>query len=318
MAEVENETLTLPVLPLHTGVVLPQMVVTIALESAEAKAAAAAAGDNGRILLVPRVDGHYASIGVIAEVESVANLRSGVRAVVIRAQQRAHVGLGVIGTTDALWLQAEPIVEPAPDAHQRELAAELRATLRALFEAIGNPRLIELVGGSDEAGALADSAGWWPDLSIERKLELLEATDLTERLELVTGWAKEALAERDLADKISSDVREGMEKTQREFLLRQQMDAIRKELGDDDSGEGTVASTGQSSKLLTCQTPPGRRSRVSWIGSNGRMPKRSSTAGSKAGSRRCSNCPGTRRPTISWIWCMRGRSSMPTTTAWAM
>lgn len=260
MAEVENEILTLPVLPLHTGVVLPQMVVTIALESAEAKAAAAAAGDNGRILLVPRVDGHYASIGVIAEVESVANLRSGVRAVVIRAQQRAHVGLGVVGTTDALWLQAEPIVEPVPDAHQRELAAELRATLRALFEAIGNPRLIELVGGSDEAGALADSAGWWPDLSIERKLELLEATDLTERLGLVTGWAKEALAERDLADKISSDVREGMEKTQREFLLRQQMDAIRKELGDDDSGEGTVAE--YRAKLEALDLPDATRKAI--------------------------------------------------------
>jgi len=231
------QTLTLPVLPLHTGVVLPQMVVTIALESAEAKAAAEAAGDGGRMLLLPRIDGRYASVGVIATVESVATLRSGVRALVVRAQQRARVGAGVLGTTDALWLQAEPLDDPNPDAHQRELAAELRATLRALFEAIGNPRLIDLVGGADDAGALADSAGWWPELSNERKTTLLETVDLTERLELVTDWAKEALAERELAEKISSDVRDGMEKNQREFLLRQQLDAIRKELGDDDGGD---------------------------------------------------------------------------------
>ena len=84
----------------------------------------------------------------------------------------------------------------------------------------------------DAPGALADTAGWWPDLSIERKVELLETIDVDERLEQVTAWVKEALAEAELADRIRSDVSEGMEKTQREFLLRQQLAAIRKELGE--------------------------------------------------------------------------------------
>jgi ATP-dependent Lon protease len=90
----------------------------------------------------------------------------------------------------------------------------------------------------DDPGALADLVGWWPELSTERKVELLETVDVEARVRLVLGWAKEALAERELAEKIATDVRDGLEDQQREHLLRRQMDAIRKELGDDaDSGE---------------------------------------------------------------------------------
>src|SRR6187455_2739851 len=63
-------TVTLPVLPLTTGVVLPGMVLTVALETTEAQVAAKAAGDDGHLLLVPRVEGRYASVGVIARIES--------------------------------------------------------------------------------------------------------------------------------------------------------------------------------------------------------------------------------------------------------
>ena len=91
-----------------------------------------------------------------------------------------------------------------------------------------------MLRGVDEPGALADLVGWWPDLSVERKVELLETLDLPDRLTLVLGWVKDALAEHELAEKIRNDVTEGMEGRQREFLLRQQMDAIRKELGEDD------------------------------------------------------------------------------------
>ena len=90
-----------------------------------------------------------------------------------------------------------------------------------------------MLRGVDDPSALADIVGWWPDLAVERKVELLETTELVERLRLVLGWVKEALAEHELADKIRHDVSEGLEARQREFLLRQQMDAIRKELGED-------------------------------------------------------------------------------------
>ena len=108
-------SLTLPVLPLTTGVVLPQMVVTIALETDEAKAAADAAGADGRLLLVPRVDGRYARVGTIAQIEASGELRNGLRALVVRGLDRAPVGAGVPGTGRALWVQAEPVVEETAD-----------------------------------------------------------------------------------------------------------------------------------------------------------------------------------------------------------
>jgi ATP-dependent Lon protease len=229
------DTLTLPVLPLTNDVVLPHMVVTLALETDEARAAAdAAARANDTLLLVPRqADGRYARVGTIARIENRGNLPGGMPALVIRATTRAEVGVGVIGQTSALWVHVSPLLDGEVTGEVTELATELRAALRALFESLGGRRLTEVLRGVDDPSALADIVGWWPDLAVERKVELLETTELIERLRLVLGWVKEALAEHELADKIRHDVSEGLEARQREFLLRQQMDAIRKELGED-------------------------------------------------------------------------------------
>ncbi len=145
------------------------------------------------------------------------------------------------GTGDALWLTAEPVTPEVTD-EARELATELRAAFRVLFEELGGRRLVEVLRGLDEPDALADAAGWWPDLALERKVELLETVDVAERVGKVLGWVKEALAELALTERIRSEVNEGMEKNQREFILRQQLAAIRKELGeDDDSVDGPEA-----------------------------------------------------------------------------
>jgi len=230
-----TEPNTLPVLPLPDGVVLPPMVITIAVESEEAKAAAAAATSGGELLLVPKVGDRYARVGTLARIESTGTLPGGTQALVVRATGRAHLGTGVLGTGAGLWVTAEVVPERAPTAEARRLGGELRATLRALVEHVGDPRLHGILRGvdTDDPGALADLFGWWPELSLERKVELLEAVDVEARVALVLSWAKEALAERELAEKISTDVRDGLDQQQRELLLRRQLDAIRKELGDD-------------------------------------------------------------------------------------
>jgi ATP-dependent Lon protease len=230
------DTLTLPVLPLTDDVVLPGMVVTLALETNEARAAAdAAAKASDTLLLVPRqADGRYARVGTVARIENRGNLPGGMPALVIRATVRAEVGLGVVGETSGLWVHAAPVDDGDITDEIETKATELRAALRALFEAIGGRRLAEVLRGVDGPAALADLVGWWPDLSVERKVELLETLDLPDRLSLVLGWVKDALAEHELSEKIRNDVTEGLEDRQREFLLRQQMDAIRKELGEDD------------------------------------------------------------------------------------
>ncbi|MFN8017654.1 MAG: endopeptidase La [Acidimicrobiales bacterium] len=238
----ETSTLTLPVLPLPNGVVLPGMVLTIALESDEAKAAVAATGEDDRLLLVPKVDGRHANVGTIATIESTGQLPSGAPALVVRAQTRALLRAGVAGTGDVLWLEAEPVSPPVTD-EARALAAELRVAFRELFEHLGGRRLVEVLRGLDEPNELADAAGWWPDLALERKVELLETVDVAERVRLVLGWVKEALAEAALQEKIRTEVTEGLEKNQREFMLRQQLNAIRKELGElDEEGVGAADS----------------------------------------------------------------------------
>jgi ATP-dependent Lon protease len=228
----ELDTKTLPLLPLTTGVVLPGMVVTLTVESDDARAALdAAAGAD--LLLVPRPEDRYAKIGTVAKVEDVARLRNGTEAVVIRGVARAVVGIGVAGTGDATWVQVEPVVESEPTARARELAREYRAVIEAVVEARGVPQVAEFLRGITDPGQMADTAGYSPDLTFEQKIEVLETLDVELRLQLVLGWAKQTLADLELKDKIRTDVAEGMEKRQREFLLREQLSAIRKELGED-------------------------------------------------------------------------------------
>jgi ATP-dependent Lon protease len=228
----ELDTKTLPLLPLTTGVVLPGMVVTLTVESDDARAALdAAAGAD--LLLVPRPEDRYAKIGTVAKVEDVARLRNGTEAVVIRGVARAVVGIGVAGTGDATWVQVEPVAESEPTARARELAREYRAVIEAVVEARGVPQVAEFLRGITNPGQMADTAGYSPDLTFEQKIEVLETLDVELRLQLVLGWAKQTLADLELKDKIRTDVAEGMEKRQREFLLREQLSAIRKELGED-------------------------------------------------------------------------------------
>ena len=235
MADIDTQVL--PLLPLTTGVVLPGMVVTLTIESDEARAAVDAA-DGGELLLVPRVDDRYARIGTVAKVEDIGRLRNGTEALVIRGLHRATVGLGVPGTGEATWVQVDPALDGPASERQTQLAREYRAVIENIVETRGVPAVAEFLRGITEPGAMADTAGYSPDLSIEQKIQVLEALDVEARLELVLGWAKDVLADLELKDKIRTDVSEGMEKRQREFLLREQMSAIRKELGED--GEENV------------------------------------------------------------------------------
>ena len=233
------DTQILPLLPLTTGVVLPGMVVTLTIESDDARTAVSAArATGGELLLVPRVESRYARVGTVGKVEDVGSLPSGMEAVVIRGLHRATIGAGVPGTGDATWVQVEPSPDPSEaTARARELAREYRAVLESIVESRGVPQVAEFLRGIQDPGAMADTAGYSPDLSFEQKVEILETLDVEERLEKVLAWSREVLGELSLKDKIRQDVREGMEKTQREYLLRQQMDAIKKELGEEGGGD---------------------------------------------------------------------------------
>ncbi len=239
----EVDGLSLPLLPLSSGVVLPQMVVTLALESAEARAAAdgAIAGDR-RVLLVPKVGDDYTRVATVARVENEGELPGGQRALVLRGLSRAVVGRTVPSDHPGLWVEVDPVAEPAAvSGRAKEMVREYRAVVRGIAEKLGNPRIADALAGVDDPGALADTAGWAPDLAVERKVELLEELDPEARLEKALGFVRETLAELDLSEQIRNRVTEGMDKTQREFMLRQQLHAIREELGETGDADDVVA-----------------------------------------------------------------------------
>ncbi|MEX2203721.1 MAG: endopeptidase La [Actinomycetota bacterium] len=217
------------------------MVVTLTIESDEARRALAAAdGTDGELLLVPRIGQRFAQVGTVAKVEDVGRLQNGLEALVIRGLHRAVVSRGVPGTGDATWVEVERRPDPEESTPRaRELAREYRVTIENIVEARGVPQVGEFLRGIGDPGQMADTSGYSPDLTFEQKVEVLETVDVEQRLERVLEWAREVLAELELKDKIRTDVREGLEKTQREYILRQQMDAIRKEL-DEDGDENVV------------------------------------------------------------------------------
>src|SRR5580658_3929411 len=235
------ETFSLPVLPLDDNVVLPTMVVPLDLTAAEPRAAieaaqlaaAAAGGDaKAQVLLVPRPDGKYASIGTLAAIEQVGRLPSGERAAVVRGTARVRIGTGTVGPGQALWVEGTIIDEPEPTAQAAELAREYRGLAATILQKRGAWQFVDVLQRITDPAALSDSAGYAGYLTVEQKRQLLENSDPQQRLEALIGWAREHLAELDVAETISNDVKEGMEKQQREFLLRQQLAAIRKELAE--------------------------------------------------------------------------------------
>ena len=226
-------TTRLPVLFLNDLVVLPGMVVPIELDdAAKAVIDAARAHSDDTLLVAPRLNDRYASYGVVASIVQLGRLQNGEAAAVIKADRRVKIGSGVSGPGTALWIEAEELDPTFETDEIRELAEEYKRLLIATLQRRDAWQVIDTVNKVSDPSALADLAGYASWLTDEQKRELLETPYVADRLRVLVEWAKSHLAETEVNDKIADDVREGMEKSQREFLLRQQLNAIRKELGE--------------------------------------------------------------------------------------
>jgi ATP-dependent Lon protease len=234
------KTAALPVLPLPDGVVAPQMVVNVVVDSAQARAAIdAARNGDGRLLLVPQIDGRrYARIGTIALVEQDERAADGTHTVLLRGLERAVIGAGRGDEAGALRVAAEPAATIDSDPERTaQLAREYRAVLNEILERRRARGVAAAIAEIADPGALADTALYSPELSVERKVEVLETLDVTARLEKVLGWANETLAELSVREEVHKRTTEQLDRTQREAILRQQLAAIRAELGEDDEGD---------------------------------------------------------------------------------
>jgi ATP-dependent Lon protease len=257
-------SLTLPVLPLDDDAVLPGMVVPLDLSDPDVRAAVeaaqAAVRDDGahapgirtvanarkaRVLLVPRIDGNYGAIGTLATIEQVGRLADGDPAALVRGVRRVRIGAGTTGPGAALWVEASPVEavavpDPLPGS-VAELVRDYKALTTTWLQKRGAWQIVDRVAAIEDVSDLADNIGYAPFLTGAEKVRALEELDPVARLTFSLQLLRDHLAEADVAETIRKDVQEGMEKQQKEFLLRRQLEAVRKELsdlnGDPDSEE---------------------------------------------------------------------------------
>ncbi|MDV7133476.1 endopeptidase La [Williamsia muralis] len=230
-----SELNRLPVLFLTDPVLLPGMVVPVELDdAARAAVDAAKASEAGKLLVAPRLDDRYPAYGVVASIVQLGRLAGGESAAVLKGESRAHIGSGTTGPGAALWVEVEPVSEPAVIDEVRELATEYKKLVLAMLQRREAWQVIDSVNKLSDPSALADTAGYASYLTDVQKRQMLETPDVAERLTTLITWTRDHLAEVEVNDKIAGEVRDGMEKTQKEFLLRQQLAAIRKELGEDE------------------------------------------------------------------------------------
>jgi ATP-dependent Lon protease len=217
---------TLLLIPTDDAVVFPTMDVTLPID----------VGDDERVLLVPRRDGEFARVGTVAEVAERVRLPGGARAVALRGLHRGTAGAAQADAAGKLRVEVEEHPDAVPvDGRTRNVEREYRAVVDELLELRGDDgRIAAFVRSITEPGALADTAGFSPEITHADKVRVLETVDVTERLELALSLQRDRLAELQVRARIRDDVQSGAEKQQREYFLRKQMESIRKELGEDD------------------------------------------------------------------------------------
>ena len=229
----ETIAVPVPVLFVSEPIVLPGMVVPVELDEAARTAVdAAQASESGKLLIAPRLEDRYPTYGVIASILQVGRVPGGGAAAVLRGEKRAHIGSGTTGPGAALWVEVTEVTESEITEDTKALAAEYKKLLLAMLQRREAWQIVDVVNKITDPSALADTAGYASYLTDVQKRELLETEDVAARLRLLIEVTGEHLAETEVNDKIADDVRSGMEKTQKEFLLRQQLAAIRKELGE--------------------------------------------------------------------------------------
>ncbi len=217
-------------IPLDDALVFPGVSATLPIDT----------GEEERIFLLPRRDGEYGRVGVVAEVVERGRSRRGDPAATVVGLHRGLAGAAIAGDDggdDSLRIEVQEVHDGHPDdEHTQELAREYRAVVEEILELRGDDgRIAAFLRSVEEPGALADTTGLSPDVSNEGKLRLLEAIDVTQRLETAVELQRERLAELQVRSRIRDDVESGAQKQQREYFLRKQMESIRKELGEEET-----------------------------------------------------------------------------------
>jgi ATP-dependent Lon protease len=242
----------LPLVALRETVIFPEMIVPLQVgreKSVNALNAAVAAG--GPIALVTQrhaeqeeIDdpGELYGVGTLAKIAQVVQLQDGTVRAIVQGQQRLRVH-GFVHTSPYLLARIEEVTDENPSG--LEVQALMRTVQAQIEQYVANgapvpPEAAVAARNISEPGLLADMTAYSPDMTTEQRQELLETIDVTERLKLVSNFLARQVEILELKGKIQSEVKSEMDKTQREYILREQLKAIQRELGEDDPQQAEI------------------------------------------------------------------------------
>jgi ATP-dependent Lon protease len=242
----------LPLVALRETVIFPEMIVPLQVgRDKSVQALNSAVADSSPIALVTQrqaereeIDepAELYSVGTLAKIAQVVQLQDGTVRAIVQGQQRLRL-LSFVGTEPFILARVEIVQEPpVNDLEVQALVRTVQAQIES-YVASGAPVPPEAAVAArniSEPGLLADMVAYSPDMSTEQRQELLETVDVHERLKLVSTFLSRQIEILELKGKIQSEVKSEMDKTQREYILREQLKAIQRELGEDDPQQAEV------------------------------------------------------------------------------
>ncbi len=241
------------VLPVRDVVLFPQIVMPIAVgRPASIAAVQQAAREQRQIVVVLQRDGEVAEpkagdlygTGTLANILRYIKAPDGTHHIVCQGAQRFRITEYLDGYPFPV-ARGLHVVEPTTTGSEIEARfIVLRQQVNEVFELLPQvpPELRQTVEATEQPGALADLAATYLDSKVEEKQEVLETNDLAPRLDKVSALLGKRLEVLRLSNEIGKQTRATLDARQREILLREQMAAIQKELGDDESGKQDLAA----------------------------------------------------------------------------
>ncbi len=242
----------LPLLALRETVIFPEMIVPLQVgREKSVKALNAAVAESSPIALVTQRQADREEIndpselygvGTLAKVAQVVQLQDGTVRAIVQGQQRLRV-LGFRQTNPYIVATVEPLEDEKPTG--LEVQALMRSVQSQIEQYVQSgapvpPEAAVAARNITEPGLLADMVAYSPDMSTEQRQELLETADVVERLRLVSTFLARQIEILELKGKIQSEVKSEMDKTQREYILREQLKAIQRELGEEDPQQAEI------------------------------------------------------------------------------
>ncbi|MCB0063165.1 MAG: endopeptidase La [Caldilineaceae bacterium] len=260
-AAVVRAPIELPAVVLYDAILGPHMAAPLEIDDEATQAAVRASSPEGRILLLfalpddkdefnaemmetvsadSSVEGQLHDVGVIAQIQTVQ--RGNGTIMVMQGIMRAEV-IELVQTTPYVRARCQPRPDPETwDDETEQLMLEVRGLIEAFVELTpGMPDgIINFVRSIRTPGHLADNSAYAPEYTYEQRLELLNTFDVAERLRLVRAFFRQRVAYAQVQAQVREQAKAGLENSQREYILREQLKAIREELGESDETEAEL------------------------------------------------------------------------------